>query len=90
MTYDNKGKVSLWKNPQWEKGSTKPYVRGKATAHRDIKAGEEIEIALWINSSENEKAPSLTGKLSDKREQPQRQAQPVASADGFDDDIPFN
>lgn len=83
MSYDNKGKVSLWKNPAFEKGGKHPWVRGKAVAHRDIRAGEEIDVALWINQSENERAPNLTGKLSDPR---QRQQQPQTK----DADVPFD
>ena len=63
-TYDNTGKVSLWKN---DKGGEKaPVLRGVAYAHRDLKAGEEIEIALWKNAQGTERSPALTGKLTDK------------------------
>jgi hypothetical protein len=90
VSYDNKGKVSLWKNEQHEAGSSKPWVRGKAYAHRDIKAGEEMEIALWLNDSQNERAPKLTGKLSDSRpREQQRQQAPAVSGAAFNDDVPW-
>ena len=85
--YDNKGKVSLWKN---DKGGDKaPILRGAVFAHRDIKAGEEIAIALWKNDKGGERSPVLTGKVSDKY---QAQEKKPAADDGFGDspsDLPF-
>lgn len=89
MSYDNRGKVSLWKNPQWERGSNKPYVRGKAVAHRDIREGEEIEVALWVNVSDNERAPNMTGKLSDPHQRQEQRQQPAPDKAPFNDDIPW-
>lgn len=66
QTYDNTGKVSMWANPKYEAGGRQPRMKGKIFAHRDYAAGEEIEISLWDNNSENPKAPAMTGKLSDK------------------------
>ena len=62
--YDNRGKVSVWKN-QSENPSA-PILRGSIYAHRDIKEGEEIEVSFWKNDSSNPKAPVLTGKIKDK------------------------
>lgn len=83
--YDNRGRVSLWK-PQSDHPKA-PAYRGSVIAHRDIREGEELEIALWPNQSDNPKAPKVRGKLSDKyqAEQPQQ----PAAGDDFDDDIPF-
>ena len=88
--YDNTGKVSLWKN---DKGGDKaPVLRGVAYAHRDLKAGEEIEVALWKNDKGGERSPALTGKLSDKFKPTTKDAGdsdvPRAKPD-FDDDLPF-
>lgn len=87
--YDNRGQVSLWKpdsdNPK------APAYRGVVVAHRDIREGEELELALWPNRSDNPKAPKVTGKLSDKYQPEQRQetSAPAAADDEFDDEIPF-
>jgi len=56
------GNVSLWKGD----GGKSPVLKGNFVAHRNIMAGEEIDIALWRNSSNNDKAPHLTGKVQDK------------------------
>jgi len=37
MEYDNRGRVSLWKNTK--EGDRQPYVDGNLVAHRDIKEG---------------------------------------------------
>jgi hypothetical protein len=67
MSYDNRGKVSLWKN---ESDNAKaPAMKGNFVAHRDIREGEEIDIALWKNNSDNPRAPIVTGNIQDKREQ---------------------
>lgn len=68
MTYDNSGKVSLWKSQSDNEKA--PILKGTVYAHRDVRQGEAIDIALWKNQSDNPKAPTLTGKLSDKQEKP--------------------
>lgn len=83
--YDNKGQVALWANEKYEAGGTHPRLKGNLVAHRDIAAGETIDVALWDGSSENPKAPSLKGKVSDKFE-PQQSA-PAGTA--ASDSIPF-
>jgi hypothetical protein len=81
--YDNKGKSALWSNDK--NGNEKaPDLKGHIYAHRDIAAGEMIELALWRNISDNPKAPSLRGMVSDKRE---RQANSLD--DGSVEDVPF-
>ena len=61
--YDNKGQVALWANEKYEAGGTHPRLKGNLVAHRDIAAGETIDVALWDGSSDNPKAPSLKGKF---------------------------
>jgi len=63
MTYDNRGKVSLWKNDKG--GDSKPVVTGKVVAHRDIKEGETLDIALWKRDDASGNQPIMTGKISD-------------------------
>lgn len=77
QTYDNRGKVSLWKNDK--EGDTQPTLTGNLVAHRDIKEGETIRVALWKNDPEGGR-PVLSGKISD----------PVNRNDGpSNDDVPF-
>lgn len=93
--FDNTGTVSLWEN---ESDNPKaPKYKGKAYAHRDIRAGEEIQVSLWSNQKANPhapdynpKAPRWTGKVEDKF-QPNGQSQgvPDVPAPDFDDPIPF-
>jgi hypothetical protein len=66
QTYDNTGTAALWSNEKYEAGGSHPRLKGSFYAHRDIKAGEQIDIALWDSNSENPKAPALKGKVSDK------------------------
>ena len=87
MSYDNKGQVALWPNEKYEAGGPHPRFKGNIIAHRDIKAGEQIDIAVWDGNSENPKAPALKGKVEDKRE---AQATPApASAAVLNDNVPF-
>jgi len=75
MEYDNRGKVSLWKNDR--EGATQPVVTGNLVAHRDIKEGETIRIALWKNDDVTGRQPVMTGKISDSDQK------------SNDDDLPF-
>ena len=63
MEYDNRGKVSLWKNDR--QGDTQPVVTGKLVAHRDIKEGETLDIALWKRDDASGNQPIMTGKIAD-------------------------
>jgi len=88
------GNASLWKG----EGGRAPVLSGNFVAHRNIREGEVIDIALWRNKSDNEKAPYLTGKVQDKWV-PQERTGTMSRADhaakdvvdDFDDnlDIPF-
>ncbi len=61
--YDDKGRIALWKGDR----PNGPVLRGEFTAHRDIRAGEKIEVALWKNDkATSDKAPALRGKISDR------------------------
>lgn len=75
QTYDNRGKISLWKNDR--EGQSQPTLTGNLVAHRDIKEGETIRVALWKNDPDGRK-PVLSGKISDQ----------VERAVG-EDDVPF-
>lgn len=85
MEYDNKGEIALWGKRDGA-GESAPVLKGSFYAHRDIKAGEQIDVALWRNESKNPKAPILTGKVSDKR----NSGSPVHDqAVDPEEDIPF-
>ena len=92
-SYDNTGKVSLWKN---ESDNPKaPQFKGKFYAHRDYREGEEITLTLWSNQNANPhgptynpNAPRFTGKVEDKFVPNQGQEAPPPD-DDFSDPIPF-
>jgi len=89
--YDDRGRVALWRNKAANKDDPRhnpnaPVYHGTATAHRDIREGEVLAIALWRNKhAKSDAAPAVTGKLSDRE---QRQ-EPRAEPHGLDDGIPF-
>lgn len=63
MEFDNRGRVSLWKNTK--QGDRQPYVDGNLVAHRDIKEGETIRMALWVQKGAAGNQPVLKGQISD-------------------------
>ena len=85
QTYDNKGQVALWPNEKYEAGGPHPRFKGNVIAPRDIKAGEQLDIAVWDSNSENPKAPALKGKVSDKYVADSGAAAAAPSGDG----VPF-
>lgn len=66
MAYEPKpGDVSAFKNDK--KGNEKaPDFRGYIIAHRDIKAGEKIELVLWTRNGTTG-GWFYSGKVSDPR-----------------------
>jgi hypothetical protein len=89
MEYDNRGQISLWgKKPDASENA--PVAKGHFFAHRDIKEGEQIEVALWKNDNDNPNAPKMKGKVSDKYQAGEAApaAAPTTPVD-YDDDIPF-
>ena len=84
MEYDNKGKVSLWKTDSQHPKA--PVLSGKAVAHRDIKAGETLDISLWKNENSSNNQPIMRGEIKDVFSS----SAPEATAQEFqDDDLPF-
>ena len=82
MEYDNRGRVSLWKNTKG--GPTQPYVDGILVAHRDIKEGETIRMALWVQKGAAGNQPVLKGQISDPQQYNGEQSSDLTS-----EDIPF-
>jgi len=83
--YDNKGQIALWRNEK--KSEQAPDFKGSFFAHRDIKAGEKIEAALWNNLTDNASAPVLKGRTQDIRSKKDDGISPVAQP--VDDSIPL-
>jgi len=87
MTYDNSGQAALWRtnsdNPK------APVYKGNFIAHRDIKAGEKIDMAYWANQSDNPSAPRLKGKVEDPKQPHEQAAATHAQQEAvpFDDDL---
>lgn len=52
QSYDNTGTAALWSNEKYEAGGSHPRLKGSFYAHRDIKQGEQVDIALWDGNSE--------------------------------------
>jgi len=90
MSFDNKpGSGAIFPNKRAPENPKAPQFKGHAFAHRDLKTGERIELALW---------PHKTGggysiKCSEPRSLSQEAGmqQPVATATAAppSDDIPF-
>jgi uncharacterized protein (DUF736 family) len=88
LAYETKnGDSAIFKNDK--RGNEKaPDMRGYVVAHRDIKAGEKIELAMW-KRDDKDGGWFYSGKISDprpKKEAPERQP----GEDDVDSDrIPF-
>ena len=82
-TYEPKpGDVSAFRNDK--KGNEKaPDFKGYLVAHRDVKAGEKIELALWERRGK-QGGFFYSGKVSDPRPKQERAEDP-SDTDG----IPF-
>lgn len=76
MPYDPKpGDVSLFETEKMGRESA-PDHQGYVIAHRDIKAGEKIAIALWAGRPNSSR--SFGGKVSDlTNPQPSKPKQPT-------------
>lgn len=94
MAYQQKpGQGTLFSN-DYKKSDNHPDWKGTAVAHRDIKAGETIELAGWIKSGA--KGDYISVKLSDPRERPVADntrmgggGETPQGPHGLDDSIPF-
>jgi hypothetical protein len=86
MEFDNRGRVSLWKNTK--EGDRQPYVDGNLVAHRDIKEGETIRMALWVQKGAASNQPVLKGQISDPLQHNGEKASELQS-NVSEEDIPF-
>lgn len=94
MAYEQKpGQGTLFQN-SYKKTDSHPDWKGTAVAHRDIKAGETIELAGWIKSGA--KGEFISMRLSDQRDKPVADNTRMGGGGetphdprGLDDSIPF-
>lgn len=93
MSYEPKpGDIAVFPNKYHEAGDNKPNGKGYLIAHRDIKQGEKLEVALWTKTSD--KGKFQAGKVSDFRQreesqQPRPVQHPADDVPPFDDSVPF-
>lgn len=91
--YDNRGKVALWGKREGASPNA-PAAKGHFFAHRDIREGEKVDLALWPadNPNNNPNAPKMRGKVSDPYQADGNSGgtqPPPPAAPDLDDDIPF-
>ncbi|MDA8654974.1 hypothetical protein N9M50_07645 [Alphaproteobacteria bacterium] len=85
MQYDNRGQVSMWKSDR----ANGPTLSGKVVAHRDIKEGETLDIALWRQDASGNQ-PIMKGKINDVwvPSQPKTSVTELTGKEVYDD-VPF-
>lgn len=83
MAYTPKpGDASLFKADK--NGNDKlPDMRGYIVAHRDIKAGEKIELVMWQRQGKNGGGWFYSGKVSDPRKREEPKPEPLNDEIGF-------
>lgn len=92
--FDDKGRISVWAKKEGASESA-PHLSGNFTAHRDIKAGEKIDVSIWKNENyvKGSNQPWGRGKIRDRVERgaPPAASPPPAAPEqpDFDDAIPF-
>lgn len=59
MDFDNTNRVSLWKN-DYKESDRHPDYKGNINVN-----GKDYDIALWVNDSDNERAPKFKGKVQE-------------------------
>ena len=82
--FDNSGKIALWTNES--DNDRAPDYKGHAYAHRDIKKGEKVAVALWENEP-GDRRPALRGKMEDFRVKQAEQPAPPSDSAPFHDDL---
>jgi len=82
MPYENKpGDVSIFRNVT--DNDRAPTMKGYAIAHRDIRAGEKLDLAVWKQTPKNGGDAFFSGKISDPYQQ--SDSPPPQSNQGRDD-----
>lgn len=89
--FDDKGRISVWAKKE-DASESAPHLSGNFTAHRDIKAGEKIDVSIWKNDKyvKGQNQPWGRGKIRDRvgREQAPAPSAPPP-ADFLDDPFDF-
>ena len=75
------GDVSIFRNESNNERAT--TMKGYAIAHRDIRAGEKLDLAVWNKTPQNGGDAFLSGKISDPYQQ--TDSPPPQSDQGRDD-----
>ena len=89
MAYEPKaGDGTLFENDTAQ--GNQPAMTGYVLAHRNIQAGEKVNLAGWRKGGAGGRSPFLSLKMSDMREREQAapKTQNTPPPD-MDDDIPF-
>ena len=90
--FDDKGRISVWAKKE-DASETAPHLSGNFTAHRDIKAGEKIDVSIWKNDKyvKGQNQPWGRGKIRDRLERNAAPNQPASPPpnDFLDDDLSF-
>jgi len=88
MAYEQKpGDISVFKNTPKdgrELSPRAPNLTGYMIAHRDIRAGEKLEVSLWSRESSNGGNKFLSGQVQDPY-QPQPSSPPQSAERGRDE-----
>lgn len=92
MADNRPGSGIVGKNRYFDAARRTPHMTGHVYAHRDIKAGERIELSMW--EFQSRPGEGFTIKASDPRSLSQEagltSAAGKATAAPLSDDIPFN
>ena len=80
--YDNTNRGAIWKNEN-RQSEKHPQYKGSINV-----GGVEYWLSAWVGNKDNPKAPALSLSVQAKEEQAKSKAAP-ATADDFDDDMPF-
>ena len=87
---DAPGQGAIFPNRYKEEGDKKPTLKGHVFAHRDLKAGERIELALWPHKTGGGYSIKCSEPRSLSQEAGMQQPAGTATAAPMGDDtIPF-
>lgn len=84
MSYDNELKGVLFRNENMREGKKDPEYRGNATV-----GGVDYWLDAWINEKKDGSGKYMALKFRAKEPKPAPSPEQTASADDFNDDIPF-
>lgn len=87
MAYEQKpGDIAVFMERS-KKSDKAPDWKGSMVAHRDIRAGEKLDVAFWSKSD-----TMLAGKVQDQRQRTEQKPAPSGGrprGNDLDDDVGF-